>query len=294
MLKHSLIIICISVLAFAASNLFADMAFVANVDGNWELFRATDDGRNPIRITTTVHDERDPCWFPDRNKIAYSASDGGIYVANLDSGKTNLILQHDPKRPQITPSVSPDSKKIAFSQFRLPDEKDDTDLMIHYLDSERTSRLLDQPAIQIWPSWSPDGTRIAYASVHCSAECGRIIQELWVAESRGSWSRQLLLTHGFCQQPDWSPDGRRIAFSSDHGGNYDIWIVDLDDWKLQQLTVDKALDVKPAWSPDGKEIAFVSTRSGLMEIWVKNLGRGNLQKLSPFGDRKVECKDVAW
>lgn len=294
MLKRFLLLLCSGVLLFSTSSLSADIAFVANIDGNWDLFKADGDGRNPVRITRTVFDERNPCWFPDRNRIVYSASDGGICVADLQSGKIDLIVEHDAKRPQVTPCVSPDGKKIAFSQFRLPDEKDDTDLMIHNLDTKRTTRLLDQAAIQIWPSWSPDGKRIVYASVHCSSECGRIIQELWVAASQGGWSRQLLLTHGFCQQPVWSPDGRSIAFSSDHAGNYDIWIVSLDDWKLRQLTTDKGLDVKPAWSPDGNKLAFVSMRSGLMEIWVKDLKNGRLKKLRPFGDREVECKDVAW
>ncbi|MBN1930912.1 MAG: PD40 domain-containing protein [Desulfobacterales bacterium] len=281
-------------LLFYSSTLYADIAFVANTNGNWDLFIADDDGKNPVQLTHTDYDEKDPCWFPNRKKIAYSASDGGIYVAELESGETRRVVEHNRKRPAVTPSVSPNGGKIAFAQFRPPEEKDDTDLMICNLNTMETTRLLDQPAIQIWPSWSPDGKRIVYANVHCSSECGRIIQELWVADSQGRWSRQLLLTHGFSQQPIWSPDGRRIAFSSDHKGNYDIWMVSLDDWKLRQLTTDNGLDVKPAWSPDGKKLAFVSMRSGLMEIWFKDLKNGKLKKLQPFGDKKVECKDVAW
>ena len=77
-------------------------------------------------------------------------------------------------------------------------------------------------------------------------------------------------------------------------GNFDIWVLSLDTWKLEQLTEDKALDVSPAWSPEGDRIAFVSTRSGMMEIWVKDLKRGGLRRLRPFGDSDVECKDVTW
>jgi TolB protein len=130
--------------------------------------------------------------------------------------------------------------------------------------------------------------------MQCSSECGRLIQELWVLNPREKWSRQLLLTHSFCQQPVWSPDGKKIAFSSDQSGNYDIWVVELKSWRLQQITHDPGLDVKPAWSPDGEKIAFISTRSGKMEIWIYDLKTRESSKLNPFVDKTFECKDVVW
>jgi len=63
---------------------------------------------------------------------------------------------------------------------------------------------------------------------------------------------------------------------------------------LKQITTDEGLDVSPAWSPDGNKLVFVSTRSGIMETWIKDLGNEKLRKLRPFGDRDIECKDVAW
>ena len=208
--------------------------------------------------------------------------------------ETHQIAETKLRTPKVSPSFSPDGKEISFAQFRLPEQGDDTDLMIYKMETKQIRRLIDQYAIQIWPVWSPDGSRIVYANMHCSGECGRLIQELWIADPMEKWSRQLLLTHAFCQHPVWSPDGKKIAFSSDQSGNYDIWIVDLETWHLQQITSHANLDVKPAWSPDGEKIAFVSMRSGLMEIWIKNLTQGTLRPLRPFGKQKIECKDVAW
>lgn len=287
-------ILTIFLFLISAGSVYADIAFVANVDGNWDLFSVGEDGKNPVRLTNTPYDEKDPSWSLDRKKIVYATSDGHLNIVDIGSKETFQIAMGKKKTPKISPCFSPDGKKIVFAQFRPPEEGDDTDLMIHDLETETSKRVLDQPAIQMWPAWSPDGSRLVYTNMHCSADCGRLIQELWVADPGGGWARQLLLTNSLCQQPAWSPDGRRIAFSSDKSGNYDIWVLSLQDWQLKQITIDESLDVRLAWSPDGDKLAFVSTRSGRMEIWIKDLGNGKLGRLRPFGDREVECKDVAW
>ena len=58
----NLTILTIYLLLTFAGHAFADMAFVANVDGNWELFTADDNGKNSVRLTNTLYDEKDPCW----------------------------------------------------------------------------------------------------------------------------------------------------------------------------------------------------------------------------------------
>lgn len=270
------------------------IAFVANVAGNWDLYMADDDGGNPVRLTRTAYDEKDPAWSPDRKEIVYAASDGQLNIVRVGNREIRTVAETGLKTPKVSPCFSPDGRQIAFAQFRRPEEGDDTDLVVYDRDTGRFRRLLDQYAIQMWPAWSPDGSRIIYANMHCSADCGRLIQELWIAEAKGEWSRQLLMTHSFSQQPAWSPDGRRLAFSSDRSGNYDIWESDLSNMQLRKMTAHEGLDVKPAWSADGKRLAFVSTRSGIMEIWVREFESGKVKRLAPFGDRKVACKDVAW
>ena len=272
----------------------ATIAFVANQNNNWDLFVTDEQGSNTIQLTQTDYDEKDPSWSAARNEIIYAASDGQLRIINVKTRTKTLTAPTPLKTPQISPSFSPDGKKITFAQFRLPEEGDDTDLMTYDLETRGIKRLIDQYAIQMWPVWSPDGSRIVYANMHCSGECGRLIQELWIMNPHDQWSRQLLLTHSFCQQPVWSPDGFKIAFSSDKRGNYDIWITDLRNLRLTQVTTHEGLDVKPAWSADGTQVAFVSTRSGLMEIWIKDLVQGTLRPLRPFGKQKIECKDVAW
>ena len=74
-------------------------------------------------------------------------------------------------------------------------------------------------------------------------------------------------------EPAQSPDGRRIAFTSYRDFvNYEIYVMDADGGRPENLTLHQAYDVNPAWSPDGERIAFVSDRNGDVEIrpWRNN------------------------
>ncbi len=282
------------IVLFLAKEAWCQLAFVANVDGNWDLFIADENGKNPVRLTNTPYDEKQPRWSFDKKNIVYATSDGRVNVINIENKKIKHIPDKEIKTSAVTPCFAPDGKRIAFARFRPVGAGDDTDLMIWNLDTEKIVRILDQPSLQWWPTWSPDGRRIVYVNNHCSGECGRLIQELWIAKPEGGWARQLLLTSSLCQQPVWSYDGTKIGFSSDKAGNFDIWVLSLKDWRLQQITTYSGLDESPAWSPDGKKLAFISMRSGFMEIWIKNLQNGKIKRFRPFGAKQVACRDVAW
>jgi len=82
-----------------------------------------------------------------------------------------------------------------------------------------------------------------------------------------------------------SPDGKRIAFVRQTGGNYDLWMQDVDGSDLVQLTSNRFGDFEPAWSPDGKHIAFASNRHSKgevlgMSIYVLNIENGRITRLT--------------
>ena len=276
-----------------AASCEARLVFAANLNGNWDLFTVCEDGKDLIRLTDTPYDEKEPCWSRDRTKVIFAASDSRLHLISVSDKKELKLAISGKGIPGFSPCFSPEGNRVAFVQF-IPGKRDDTDLMILDIKKEKKWTLIYQYAAQFWPAWSPDGTRLAYVNSHCSGDCGRLIQELWIADPRGGWARQLLLTNSFCREPSWSLDGKKLAFSSDKSGNFDIWILNLEDWGLHQLTTYKGLDVSPTWSPDGEKIAFISTRSGIMEIWIKDLVKGDLRRLRPFGEKDIECKDVAW
>src|SRR5262249_7689264 len=119
------------------------------------------------------------------------------------------------------------------------------------------------------PSWSPDGTTIAYVNFTSS---GSPASSIWTVSSDGSGKQQITNAGGVSNDPVWSPNGTKIAFESNRGGAYDIYEMTPDASGVRALPNHPALDASPAWSPDGTKIAFVSERSAKnhREIYVMN------------------------
>jgi TolB protein len=105
-----------------------------------------------------------------------------------------------------------------------------------------------------FPTWSPDGSMIAYALG--GGPSGRS----WIAIMNADGSGQRRLPHtDFGEYPSWSPDGKRIAFNSNLSGEGLMYIVDVDGSRVVDLSgVGQGHEV--AWSPDGQSILFASSR----------------------------------
>lgn len=94
------------------------------------------------------------------------------------------------------------------------------------------------------PTWSPDGTEIAFAK---NRECGT---QITVVSAEGG--RLRTVSNGYGVLPDWSPDGRTILYRSRDGFS----VVPVQGGKSRLLRSDDG-DMGASWSPDGRRIAFV-------------------------------------
>ena len=124
-------------------------------------------------------------------------------------------------------------------------------------------RLTDNDAWDRYPAWSPDGTRIAFASDRDGKD------EIYLMDADGGRQTRITDNDAWDQLPAWSPDGTRIAFASDRDEtfNFDIYLMDPDGGNVTRLTDNSAWDATPAWSP-GTRIAFASLRDGNPEIYL--------------------------
>jgi Tol biopolymer transport system component len=113
---------------------------------------------------------------------------------------------------------------------------------------------------QIEPTWSPDGTKIAFSSRRSGSF------DIYVMNGDGTGTLQLTSSEENDSHPTWSADGNRIAFAREG----DVWVMGADGSsprRVSQATVEEA---EPAWSPDGRWIAYVRRTPGtaVREIWL--------------------------
>ena len=82
--------------------------------------------------------------------------------------------------------------------------------------------------------------------------------------------------------PRLSPDGRRLAFHDNAGGEYDVWILDIERGTVERLTPDQGRDSEPIWSPDSTRIAYLSTgQPGGPGIFIRRAdGTGDVTRLT--------------
>jgi WD40-like Beta Propeller Repeat len=100
------------------------------------------------------------------------------------------------------------------------------------------------------PAWSPDGTKIAFASDRDGD------QEIYTTNTDGSVVTRLNSGQGF--YPDWAPEGTKIAFQSTRDSAPEIYTMNADGSGVAMLANSVAFDGEPAWSPDGTKIAFAT------------------------------------
>jgi len=125
-----------------------------------------------------------------------------------------------------------------------------------------TTRLTDHPAADKEPTWSPDGTRIAFTSDRDGPH------GIHVMNADGTNQHRLTDWPGLDTEPAWSPDGTKIAFSSERDGKAEIYVMRADGSNITRITTNNTWDGQPDWSPDGSRLAFTrtvcnATRDGL-------------------------------
>jgi len=124
------------------------------------------------------------------------------------------------------------------------------------------------PGDDIGAAYSPDGSRVAFAS----NRDGNF--EIYVVDADGGQPVRVTNTEANETEPAWSPDGQRLVFQSDASGAPQIWIMSVDGSGQQALT-DGPANMEPAVSPDGATIAFSSIRDGNYEIYLMDVDGEN-------------------
>lgn len=173
--------------------------------------------------------------------------------------RTKLTFSSDRDREKVTGTVeNRDVKEIYISDY----------------DGANQRRITVNRALNITPTWAPDGRSIAYTSY------ARGFPTLFISFIYEG--RREEPTKGNSQNwlPAWSPDGSKIAFTSNRDGNPELYVMNRDGSGMRRLTNHPDIDTTPTWSPTGEQIAFTSDRTGAPAIYVVGAQGGGLRRIS--------------
>ena len=204
--------------------------------------------------------------------------------APTDTASANPIQESTPTEapaPVDTAEQAPRAEvpipcTIAFDSDR------DGNLEIYRMapDGSEQTNLSNDPADDFNPSWSPDGSQIAFVSNRDNGDGGG--QFIYVMNADGSDVRQLT-SDDMCDYPDWSNDGSRITYTS----NDDIYVINADgSGQSRNLTNSPEKDTQPVWSPDDNKLGWMSGDGGNWNIFTMDGNGSSIQQVT--FDGKVE------
>jgi dipeptidyl aminopeptidase/acylaminoacyl peptidase len=252
-------------------------------------------------LTSTGHQGFRPRWSADGKKIVYAI--GHLHVMNAD-GSDDVDLNvpaPDVNGGQTYPAWSPDSTKIVFSHEYCPVNPDECQSYLYVMNSDGSgvTQLPCSLCLDYDPSWSPDGSWIAFWGL--SEDTG----QYGISKVRpdGTGRTEVFAGNGSASDPDWSPDGSKLMFKY---STTQLGIVNSDGSGFTTIDLAPGYPYWPTWSPDGRKIAFLeldaSGTQGHVDV-INSDGTGKTQLASapylgapswqPIPNRPPDCSGVA-
>jgi TolB protein len=207
-------------------------------------------------------------------RLSYVIKDGKRYrLVISDADGQNIRNAMNSGEPIISPSWSPDGKKVAYVSFE--DRK--PVVYVHELATGRRIALSNQKGNNSAPAWSPDGRKLAISL----SKDGNT--QIYGINADGTGLQRLTRGYTIDTEPQYSADGRYIYFTSDRGGNPQIYRMSAEGEQaegVKRVTYKQGFVTSPRISPDGKFLAYIANIGGAYRLYILNLATGDAQALT--------------
>ncbi len=265
--------------------------FNSDRDGHFNLYAySVSSGRTNQVTTNRQYDVRWPS-SDNENQIVFELN-GELQVFDTRSRKSTPIsinvpdegLARRPSRVAVgnliqAVGLSPKAERVLFAArgdiFTAPIEKGPT------------RNLTDSSgAMDKWPSWSPDGSQVAFVSDRSGEE------EIYLAPQDGSKPAEQITRGGSAMryQPEWAPDGKRFAFSDKDGK---VYVLTLADRKVTEIADARRGQVRDyIWSPRGNFLAFtMPNENQYSSIYIWSAAHNQLRRVT---EETVNSYNPTW
>ena len=264
------------------------LAYVLDLDGSEEfdiyLYDFAIQGHTNLTPDTPYAIEPDYAWSPDGSSIAFISNRSGhfdTYVMPFATGPGAGASPESRGRPVLSSRYpdrevrwSPDGQWLAvvartssqdLDTFIVPSEGGEPQVIA---DASKPLHAKDA-------RWSPDSTRIAFASnPHGFFGIGiyepQTGQTGWVTEGEGDK-----------EEPAWSPDGRRLAYVVSHGPITELAVLDLQEGSLATHQVEPGVHYQPRFTADGAHLLLIfDSPRRPCDLWLLDLTDGSFKQLT--------------
>lgn len=273
--------------------LFTIKTGISKDSSKWtsEVWESDYDGANLRQLTFERSTCVTPIYLPPKPGfttgaflyVSYELGQPKIFIAPLKDGKKRRLTMM--RGNQLMPAISKQRDKVAF----ICDITGNPDLFLQPFTPEKgaigkpqqifSARLATQGS----PTFSPDGTRIAFVSnkdgspkiyVMPIPNPGTNIQDI----------KPTLISkiNRENSAPSWSPDGTKIAYCARGNGDRQIWVYDLNTKQEIQITHGSGNKENPSWAPNSLHLVFNSSNPNSCNLFITNLNQAEPTQIT-FG-----------
>jgi Tol biopolymer transport system component len=202
-------------------------------------------------------------WTSGYDLNPLNGNRSGIWIARVDGTQRRRLVpfervnrdfeEHGLNLPDDHASFSPDSRKVVFTSNRA--DRDNWDIYVMNVNGTGIARLTSSAGLDTEPVFSPDGSRIAFAT----ERFGKL--EIAVMNTNGTNVRRVTVNSVEDIEPAWRPDGQEIAFARVFGeGQKGVFAIRPDGTGERLVTNPPGEDHDPTYSPDGQQMVITSER----------------------------------
>lgn len=300
-----------------------------------------DGSAEALQLTPGTHRDTDPRWSPDGSCLAFLSDQAAgerrgsgrppkqLFLIDPAGGEARRLTAFEDgcsepvwsPRGDVLVVVAKDARSgkevegapRVHDRLRYrSDEEGTLDLRRKHLwaislDGAAPRRITDGDWDDTAPSFSPDGTRLAFVSDRTPQRDLDTVADVWTVTGDGAEATRITTGRGTFGNPSWSPDASRIgcygiaeasgsadrnvrlwAFPASGGDGSDL----LGDWDRTVGSIvmsdvrGQAQTIPPVWTPDGSRVHFVGTDQGTANAYSVSASGGDLQAAT-LGEHQI-------